>query len=220
MDSARDAWEYALAHGFNDDLLTVSYIDGLLRAHRYVQAKRDWSRSLGKNRGDYPNRNLIFNGGFEREPSGCALDWRIQPSEAFETTRTPGGHEGKWSLRIQFRGNANVSYDNVVQMTPVRPGNYVLRAWVRSDGITTNEGPRIAIQDAQSPNLLNIKSDSFLGTAEWTPVTIPFTVGRNTSLISIRVIRDLSQKFDSKINGTVWLDSITLAAVSGDFSAY
>jgi hypothetical protein len=105
-------------------------------------------------------------------------------------------------------------------MTPVRPGNYVLRAWVRSDGITTNEGPRIAIQDAQSPNLLNIKSDSFLGTAEWTPVTIPFTVGRNTSLISIRVIRDLSQKFDSKINGTVWLDSITLAAVSGDFSAY
>jgi tetratricopeptide (TPR) repeat protein len=211
MDGARAAWDHALVKGFNDDPLTASYVDGLLRAHRYLEAKQDWSRSLGDNRGDYPDRNLIFNGGFEREPSGCALDWRIQPSDAFETTRDHVGHDGKWALKLQFHGNANVSYQSVIQLVPIRPGNYLLRAWVRTDGITTNEGPRLAIQDAQSPNLLNIRSDPFLGTAGWTPVTIPFTVGPHTSLISIRVIRESSPKFDSKIDGAFWLDSISLA---------
>jgi tetratricopeptide (TPR) repeat protein len=210
MDGARAAWDYALRKGFDDDPLTASYIDALLRAHQYFEAKQDWTRFLGESRGDYPDRNLLFNGGFELEPSGCAFDWRIQPSDAFETTRDSVRHDGKWALKIQFHGDANVSYENVIQIVPVRPGNYVLRAWVRTGGLTTNEGPRIAIQDAQAPNILNIKSNSFLGTAEWTPVTIPFTVGPHTSLISIRVIRESSSKFDSKINGTFWLDSISL----------
>jgi hypothetical protein len=99
-------------------------------------------------------------------------------------------------------------------MVPIRPGNYALSAWVRTGGLTTNQGPRIAIQDAQSPNLLNIKSDSSLGTAEWTPIAIPFSMGPHTGLIAIRVVRELSQKFDSKVDGTFRLDSIRLIGTS------
>ena len=219
INGARTAWNDALAKGFTDEPLAAPYIDALLRSHRYSEAQQDWIRALGNNRDDYPDHNLLFNGGFEREPSGCAFDWRIQPSDAFDTTRDAVRHDGKWALNIHFHGNANVSYANVIQIARVLPGNYVHRAWVKAEGLTTNEGPRISIQDAQSPNVLNIKSDSFLGTAGWTLVTIPFTVGSRTNLIAVRVIREQSLKIDSKINGTFWLDSVSLTRLSGSSGA-
>jgi hypothetical protein len=107
-----------------------------------------------------------------------------------------------------------VSYNNISQSARVLPGSYVLRAWVRTEGVTTNEGPRIEVQDAESAARLNLRSDSFLGTRGWTPIAIPFAVGPATNVIAVRVIRDPSQKFDSKINGTFWIDSLSVTRSS------
>ena len=211
LNEATEVWRHLSAKGFNDDRFAATFVDALLAGHRYAQAQHDWAEYLGKDRGSYPIRNLLFNGGFEREPSLSAMDWRIQPSQEFDTVRDDSVfHDGKWSLRVSFHGMTNVSYANVIQVTYVTPGRYSLRGWVRTDGITTNEGPRLEVRDAESAARLTVRTDSFLGTKTWTFVDQSFTISTATSLVAVRIVRDPSAKFDNKIDGRFWLDSLEL----------
>lgn len=181
VDSAETAWTWCFRHGFNDRTLTVSYINALLRNHRYGEAQQSWSAYLGTDRGDYPSPNLISNGGFESEPSDCPLDWRITPSGQFETARDfTVVHGGKASLRIGFQGSANVYYTNTVQLTPATPGKYHFRAWIKTEGITTNQGPEFQIYDSENPSRLDVRAGPFLETTPWTRVDRSFTVPDNS----------------------------------------
>ena len=211
-DQVEKVWQFAFAKGYVDQPLANSYVDAMLLAHRCAQARHDWVQYLGSQSGGYPDQNLIFNPGFEQEPTGSAFDWQIQSSGEFNTSRDDSNpHEGKFALRIQFQGSGNVSYQNVIQKTCITPGNYALRAWIRTTGITTNEGPRIQVADPDSPSRLSVSTESFLGTSDWQPVTVPFKVSTGTSLIAIRVIRQPSSKFDNKISGSFWIDALSLS---------
>jgi hypothetical protein len=208
VDDARTAWQALVASGMADKPLAASYVGLLLRAHRYAAAKADWTDFAGVPR-DPPN--LLFNGGFEDDPSGAALDWRIQPSDQFETAiDNTVAHDGKRSLHVRFLANANVSYANLTQLVVVPPGSYELRAWVRSSGITTNECPRLEILDPELPARLDLRTEPFCGSSDWTLVTQHVTVPAAAPLLAIRVIRLASEKFDNKIAGTFWLDSVQL----------
>ena len=187
IEAAQIAWNRVPV---KDERLKASYIDVLLNARRYQEA-----HALGC--------ASICNGSFESEPNGSALDWQIQPSEQFETARDNTiAHSGHWSLRIRFRGLDNVSYANVTQTVIVRPGPHHLRAWVRTENITTNEGPRLEV--------LNSRTDSITGTNDWMPLDLSFVVPPEANVIKVRVIRTPSLKFDNKIDGAFWLDSVTL----------
>lgn len=210
MDAATTAWRSAADAGFNEIHLTSSYIDALLRSHRYDQAQRDWVGYLGQNRDGYPDRNLLFNASFELDPTSAAFDWRIQPGGEVETIRDTMAHQGQRSLRIRFPGNSNVSYTNATQLARVHPGGYLLRAWVRTQELTTNEGPRIEIVDPESATRLDVQSEPFTGTRDWTLFEQPFLVSPGTNLVAIRVVRQPSKKFDNKIAGTFWMDSLEL----------
>ncbi|MGD0500605.1 MAG: tetratricopeptide repeat protein [Bryobacteraceae bacterium] len=208
VDFAISAWQQAFRSGIADKGLTTSYINLLIQARRYPAAKRDWSAFLGLREDD---ANSLFNGGFEDEPSGAALDWRIQPSDQFETTiDTSVAHDGKRSLHIHFLGTENVVYANTTQLVIVRPGSYQLRAWVHTREITTNEGPRLEIFDPQKPSSLDVRTGPLLGSWDWTLIDQPFTVPAGTDLISVRVLRTQSAKFDNKIAGDFWMDSVQL----------
>ena len=211
MKAASLSWHRMQRSKWNDSRLTASYIDGMLRAHRYANAREDWVASVGPDCGEYPLRNLLFDGGFEREAGGSPLAWRIEPSEQFETARDSSiVHSGKWSLRIKFLGNENVEYANLSQTTWVTPGRYFLRAWIRADSITTNEGLRLELDDAEVPARLALKTEPITGTSNWRPIEQSFTIGPYTNLLMIRVVRDHSRKFDSKISGAAWIDDISL----------
>jgi tetratricopeptide (TPR) repeat protein len=209
-DDATIAWRHAAASGFSDERLTASYIDCLLRARRYDQAQADWVASLGETRDGYAGKSLIFNGGFERVPTPSVFDWRIFTTDGAESVRDPSGHDGHWALRVNFDGKSNVSFNNVSEVVRIHPGGYRLRAWVRTQGITTNEGPRLEVQDAESAARLNIRTEPFVGTDDWHLVQQVFTVPRGTNLVAVRIVRQPSQKFDNKIAGVFWLDSVDL----------
>jgi tetratricopeptide (TPR) repeat protein len=211
LDDATIAWRHAEASAFGDERLTASYLDSLLRARRYDQAQSEWVASLGDNRDGYPGKNLVFNGGFERAPTPSVFDWRIQPADGVETVRDPSGHDGHWALRVKFEGKSNISFNNVSEVIRIRPGGFRLRAWVRTQGITTNEGPCLEVQDAESAARLEIRTEPFLGTQDWHLVQQAFTVPSGTNLVAVRVVRQPSQKFDNKIAGMFWLDSVELA---------
>jgi tetratricopeptide (TPR) repeat protein len=208
VDDARTAWRKLLQDGMADKRLAASYVDLLLHAHRYAVAKADWTEFAG---GPKDAPNLLFNGGFEDDPSGVALDWRIQPSDQFETAiDNTVAHDGKRSLRVRFLAKGNVYYANLTQLAIVPPGPYELRAWVRSSGITTNECPRLEILDPELPTRLDLRTEPFCGASDWALVTQHFTVSAATPLLAIRVVRLASAKFDNRIDGSFWLDSVRI----------
>jgi tetratricopeptide (TPR) repeat protein len=210
VDGARTVWRKLLHEGMADKALAAPYIDLLLAAHRYAEARQDWTDFSG---GPQDPPNILFNGGFEKDPSGVALDWRIQPSNEFETAiDNTVAHDGKRSLRVQFLAQGNVEYANVTQLAIAPPGSYELRAWVRTSGITTNECPRLEILDPVLTARLDLRTEPFCGSRDWTLVTQRFTVPAATPLLAFRVVRLASAKFDNKIGGTFWLDSVRIVS--------
>jgi hypothetical protein len=206
IDAAQTAWRILLRRKLADQRITASYIDLLLRSARYGEAQRDWA---GYAPGRGREASVLSNGGFENEPSGAAFDWRITPSEQFETGfDTTVVHEGHRSLCVKFYGRENVSYGNVIQNAVVEPGMYELRAWVRSSEVTTNECPQLQVYDPQAPSRLDVRSGPFCGTSDWHPSVQPFTVSSGTKMIAVRVLRMRSVKFDNKIGGSFWLDAV------------
>jgi tetratricopeptide (TPR) repeat protein len=212
IEEARAVWQYLVGSRLADRRLTVSYIDLLLTHQRYVAARDDWARyNTAAGLPSSSDANLLFNAGFEQDPSGAALDWRIQPSDQFESAIDDTvAHDGKRSLRIHFLGTGNVSYRNLTQVAVVQPGSYEFRAWVRTSEITTDEGMRLEIYDARSPARLKLGIGPFRGTSPWTYVRESFQVRQGTELIAIAAVRTPSAKFDNKISGDFWLDSTEL----------
>jgi hypothetical protein len=211
LDGATEARRWCSERGFTDLRLSVRYVDALLKGHRYEQAQRAWADSLGEARGDFPDKNLLFNGSFEREPSGGALDWRIRPSDEFETARDKSfSKQGQWAMAIQFRGAANVSYSHIEQWVVVTPGPHTLQAWIRTDSITTDEGPQFQIVDAEAPGRLDVRTGAWIGSHDWTFVNQSFTVPAATHLIAVRIVRQPSEAFDNRIKGSLWVDGVRL----------
>lgn len=211
LDDGEKVWIWVFQHRFSDTDLAISFVEGYLRAHRYADAQRIWGQQENYEHSDYLCPNLVFNGSFERELTSSPLDWRITRSEEFETVPDNSiFHDGKTSLRISFAGVGNVAYSHLIQSVPVLSGKYRFEAWVKTEAITTNEGPRIKIMDAENPGQLEVSLGPFGGTTEWRHAENRFAIPERTHLAAIKVVRQPSQKFDNKISGTFWIDSVKL----------
>lgn len=211
LEPARQVWDWCWKLGFTDVPLAESYVQASFRTHRYEEAQRVWSELVAADRTDYLCPNLIFNGGFESEPTRSPLDWNISSSEQFETTRDSSVfHDGKASLRIHFFGVANINYSNAIQLIPAKAGRYQFRAWIKTSSISTNQGPEIRITGVESPSNLDLRMGPFLGTADWRLITETFTLPAGTRLIAITIVREPSKKFDNKISGLFWIDSVEM----------
>jgi tetratricopeptide (TPR) repeat protein len=209
VDGAQEAWPMLRARGFIDQHLSAMYIACLLRNHLYEAAQQEWAASQQPS--NYPDRNLVYNGDFERDFTNCPLDWGIQPSENVEVSRDDSvAHDGRWSLKIDFQGNSNIAYENITQTVVVHPGVHHLRAWVRTEAITSDEGIRLEIFDPANPARFEMRTDTVAGSHDWTLIESSFTIPQFTRVIALRVIRTPSSMFSNAINGTTWLDSVSL----------
>lgn len=208
---AREVWDVIEPEGFENDALAADYVNMLVEKDSCAAARKAWVGYLGKRSGQYPEGNLLYNGSFENEPTRSVLDWSITPSQAFDTTREGGtGRDGAFALRIHFHADANVSYENVIQTACVSAGRYTLDAWVRTQNLTTDEGPRLEIFDAGDPRRLHQTTAPLTGTHDWMQIRQSFTVPASASMLAVRVVRVPSQKFDNKIGGDLWLGSVRL----------
>lgn len=198
-DAAHVAWKQIISAHAGEAATASAYTDYLIRTQAWSDAITAWSDWLGPNRGDYPDRNLLFNGRFDHAPSGGPLDWGIaEDSEFFETVRELPG------IRIHFEGKANVDYNHLSQVVILpAPGHYRLSARVKSEGITTDEGPRLAITD------FGLESESITGTVDWRPLIIDFSTTRARA-IRISVVRRSSKRFDNNVAGTFWITDVRL----------
>lgn len=193
------------------------YLDVLISSHQADQAWNVWTtlREKGLIPSTYLQtpQNMVENGNFENSLLGFGFGWRVAPvSGIFVDLDDSLYHSPSKSLLIQFPGNQNPDYHNVYQFVPVVPGHhYRLSAFMKTDNITTDSGPRIEVKDAYNPALLDKYSDQLTGTTpSWTPLSIDFETGPKTSLVVVDVARVASQEFASQIAGKVWVDDVTL----------
>jgi len=207
VEDAKGAWKTLRELDLADGRLAEGYVNWLLAQRQAEEAVRVWSEHLGKDAGDYPGKNRIFNGGFERAFSASRLDWSLGAVEGIVAERdSAAAYSGKHSFRLTFPGTQNFHYRGLVQVALVSPGRWRLRAMAKSEGITTISGPHLHVLGEG----VDARTADLLGTNGWTALTAEFTVPPGVHAVSVVLCREPSHKFDSKIRGTYWVDDVWL----------
>ena len=144
----------------------------------------------------------IFNSSFETEPMNGGFDWRFATSDNAEARRdTTTAKTGVASWLVKFDGKENVDYGGLAHWIPVTKGKqYKLSFWMKTEAISTNEGMFVEV-DGQT-------SEKQVGTTYWQQFTIPFTA--TSDLVTVRLRRVPSKKFDNLLQGKVWVDDFVL----------
>jgi hypothetical protein len=193
------------------------YIDSLISNRLPSEASNVWDDLQKKGVITYTagssDHDLITNGNFEDEMLRMGFAWRIDPVKGVyagldtSTYRSPGH-----ALLVQFSGKQNLDYTQVYQYVIVKPAtSYRLQAYMKTDGITTDSGPRLEIRDAYDPTALDKATVNMTGSSEgWTDLLLDFNTGPKTDLVEVSLTRLPSQKLDNLIAGKVWLDDVRI----------
>ncbi len=212
-EEALAMWDQTAKRSYGDQPLLLSYLAFLTRQKEYQMASKLWAASLpADQRKGYPTGNLIYNAGFEFEPSGSILDWTITPLPTVEIEISKNeANSGKQSLRVKFPSISNINFQNVTQIVSISSaGNYGFKAMLKMDGITTDQGVRFCFEDADTPARFRFQTEPVRGTSDWTAITANLAIPAATHGLKIGVCRMPSQKFDNKVSGTFWVDDMSL----------
>jgi tetratricopeptide (TPR) repeat protein len=193
------------------------YLDSLLANHLPEEAFGVWQdlqkKGLVREVASDSNENLITNSDFEDDILNMGFAWRILPLEGvYAGLDTSTYHSPGHALLIQFSGNQNFDYRQDYQYVKVRPGtSYRLQAFMKTDSITTDSGPRLEVRDAYDPSALDKFTENLTGSTEgWDPLLLDFRTGTKTELVVVSLTRLPSQKLDNLIAGKVWVDDVRL----------
>ena len=215
LTAALTTWNRLLGLGEPVELpRALPLVGRLIQQERLDEARRVWDQALRASGWEVEpgDPSLVWNGGFERELARGGFGWRWRPAPGatidFDSTTY---WTGARSLRIVFDGSTNVDFQHLVQYLAVVPGSrYRFRAFLRTEGISTDSGVRVRLFDPQRPAALDILTRALLGDQPWSRQEAEFTTGSETRLLAIALRRAASRKFDNKIRGTVWVDDVSL----------
>ena len=195
-----------------------AFTDMLVAQERYDEAGSAWRQATAIAGISLPASvagSLVFDGGFEGDPSGGGFGWRQEdvPGAGFDFD-TAEKHSGTRSARIEFDGTLNLAYQNLYQEILVVPGtHYRFHGYLRTDHISTDSGVRFEIFDPKDTRNLDVLTPNETGTQPWTLEETDFTAAPKTHLIRIRLTRTPSRRFDNKLSGRVWVDDVDLVPV-------
>ncbi|HKT13143.1 MAG TPA: hypothetical protein VJW77_15075 [Terriglobia bacterium] len=156
--------------------------------------------------------NLVFNSGFEAPLLKMGFDWRVH-EEAYTRVGLDGvgAYAGKRSARIAFTVSRNEDAEPLYEIVPVSPSqSYQLQAYVRSEDISSDCGPRVRLTDPDCPRCLDVSTDGTVGTTDWHPVTLNVSTGANTRQLQISIWRPRCLSFPADISGRFWVDAVDL----------
>lgn len=159
--------------------------------------------------------NLLYNGGFEREPLNTGFDWRSSdsPDLIFDWSDS-SAYQGSKCLHIDFPLGRNAEYELVNQVVPIRPNtSYQVTAYVRSQDLTSDSGPRLRVIQLGCADCDVRTSEPTVGSTPWHPVDVEFLTRPQTQAIRVSFWRPVDHVTSRDITGSVWLDDVTLRAV-------
>jgi Tetratricopeptide repeat len=215
LDDAQRTWDWVVEHGYADNALAGEYAEFLIRQGHPDSAASAWTQYIGPRADSYDKSTYLFNGDFESDPAQSPFDWKVASTEGVEVNRDcTTASPGKCSIRISFAGTQNPGFVAASQLAFVRPGTYRFHAFIRTKALTTDQGIRFRISDAEMSARLNEVVGQFIGTSPWSEVSHKLVVPPETRLLRIEVIRQPSLKFDNKIGGVAWIDDVKLELIA------
>ncbi len=193
-------------------------LEQLIQQSRVPDAQHVWQQALsvaGWKTSGPANPSLVWDGGFESELLNGGFGWRELPITGADVDFDTGtDHSGARSLRVTFDGTANLDFQHLVQFVPVEPrSRYRFSAFLRTEGISTDSGIRFLIRNVYPPTEAFVLTPDLVGTQPWSLQEAEFTTGPETRLVLIAVRRVPSRKLDNKLQGTVWVDDVSLVPV-------
>lgn len=156
--------------------------------------------------------NLVYNSGFEEPLLKMGFDWRVR-EEPYTRVGLDGvgAYAGKRSARVAFTVSRNEDAQPLFEIVPVSPSHsYQLQAFVRSEDISSDCGPRLRVTDPDCPRCLDVSTDGTVGTTDWHPVTLNVSTGADTRQLQISIWRPRCMSFPADISGRFWVDSVDL----------
>jgi len=217
-------WKETLAGNRPFSLSSAApYIEWLIHNGQDHEALEAWQaleqRGIVEKPSGDASDNLVFNGSFEQDPLNTGLDWRIRKEPyTWVEVDDSGAYLGQNCLEVDFTVSRNEEYEPATEFVPVAPGHaYLLEAYVRSDSISSDTGPRLRVLDPACASCLNASTEGTVGTTNWHQVSLSFSTSPTTYWVRLSVWRPRSRSFPTDITGTFWLDAVTLkSAGSGD----
>lgn len=202
-----------------------AYIDTLIRTEQPGAAYQVWTglqaKGLVTTPPGGPVRDLITNGDFEEPLLNMGFGWRLKDVPGvYAGLDTATFHSPGHSLSVQFAAKQNLNYHQVFQFVKVLPNHrYDLQAYMKTQKITSDSGPRLEVVDAYDPHALDKFTGQMTGTSGgWNPLNLSFKTGPKTQLLIVALVRTPSKAADdTAITGKVWLDDVQLT--SGALSA-
>jgi hypothetical protein len=216
-DAAYRIWSFVAANPGPFPLSSVQpYLERLISLGRIEEAAHVWQdlehRGIVKRSDLEEKDNLVFNGGFEQLPLNAGFDWRSGSTNYLALDfAASGAYHGAHSLRVDFTVGSNNEYEPVYQIVPVHSNRtYSLKAYVRSQDITSTSGPCLRVSDVQQRGFEDAISETTVGTTEWHPVSLSFSTGPETQSVRLSLWRPRGRIFPMEITGSFWLDAVTL----------
>lgn len=204
--AAQAVWATIEAGGTVTDPLLEKYVHFLVTQKRMVTATALWRQ--------YAGVSGMTNPEFEKAISGKGFGWRMYASKegkGWQGRRIFGqSHQGAHALRVSFHGRENLSWQHIYQVVPVTPEKrHELTFWWKSKGISTDQGPYVEVFGYDANGLYQ-KSPMVLGSRNWSQEKMTFIPPANCHAVTVRLRRNESLRFDSKIRGALWVDSFKL----------
>ncbi|HXH50086.1 MAG TPA: tetratricopeptide repeat protein [Terriglobia bacterium] len=198
------------------------YIDALIKTGQVDAAYQVWTGLQGKGMirtsPGGPNQNLITNGNFEDPLLNMGFGWRIQDvAGVYAGLDTATFHSPGHSLFVQFTGKQNLNYHQLFQFVRVtRNHAYELVAFMKTQDITSDSGPRLEVVDAYDPQALDEFTPGMTGTSGgWNPLSMRFKTGPKTQILLVLLVRPPSEADDeTAITGKVWVDDLQITSVT------
>jgi tetratricopeptide (TPR) repeat protein len=196
---------------------TFGYIRYLIIQGEIDQSRLVWQQAANLSqlsRYQPSTDNLVVNGDFSLDVLNGGFDWiYYQPADVSLELDPTQPHSSSRSLRIIF-DSRGLEDAGIRQFIPVQPNTgYEFSANFRSEDMEGAGGPRFALQDAYSGDML-FASDPLTNAGFWKNVDGTFTTGPQAKLLVLRVQRVPP---GSPIKGKLWIDGLRLTAqtVSG-----
>ncbi len=192
----------------------LTYVDFLINANKIDQALTVWGeyrRSFGLLGDPDSVASLIWNGSFELPVQDGGFDWRLGKADGTDVFIDQDvRRSGRASLSAQFDGTSNPEVYLASQIVPVTGGGqYLLMARVSTEALTTRNGIILEVA-GQGCRGLAKKTEPVTGSTPWKDLELDFTVPPECKAIKVGIKRERSDRFDNKISGDVWVDSVTL----------
>jgi len=215
LNESREVWKKM--ESFNPERSTyLGYCNFVIETGEMSEAQTLWDDFVGRFGTGESGKPLgvIWNGDFELPIEDGGFDWRVGKADGVKVFMDKDiRRTGYASLSANFDGKHNPGVYLAEQIVPVDSGKgYKVIGYIKTENLTTKNGVFLDVTGYRCDPFMK-RTDSVTGTNLWKTLEVEFTVPGNCELIKIGIGRERSKKFDSKISGNVWIDSVSMIPI-------